>query len=68
MFGKLLGSGNWTARGLCSEAPLNGERLRLPWSVIQPFGSIRVNLTEAYSSGWNEVDDFPKELESECTL
>lgn len=51
------------SRKLCSKValPQNG----IPsWSVIQPFGSIRVNLTEAFSNGWRETENFSTLLES----
>ncbi len=43
-----------------------GRELKLPsWSVIKPFGSIKVDLTEAYSEGWNtSVDTFSQLLQS----
>lgn len=36
----------------------------LPWSIIKPYGSIRVNLTEAVDNGWTESEDFPDQLKS----
>lgn len=36
----------------------------LPWSVIKPFGSIKINLTEAYSRGWNATQEFPHQLQT----
>jgi hypothetical protein len=38
----------------------------LPWTVVQPFGSIKVDLTEAFAGGWERTDDFPAQLQSKA--
>lgn len=40
------------------------RQYKVPWSVVQPFGSIKVNLTEASADGWVEPEDFPAQLQS----
>lgn len=46
--------------------------LILPWSEILPFGSIRVNLTEAQKEGWiwtlDTAEGFPDLLEGKLRL
>lgn len=54
------------SRRLCSEAVTHQHQL--PWSVLQPFGSIRVNLTEAFASGWRGIGDFPAQLQGKADI
>ena len=51
------------ARRLLSVAATTSQN-GLPWTVVKPYGSIRVNLTEAYKDGWIETEDFPDQLKS----
>ena len=45
---------------VCRGRPTAAE---LPWSVVKPFGSIRVNLTKAHSEGWDHQDSFLSQLQ-----
>lgn len=55
-----------SARWCSSSNSANGSpaATQLPWFVVQPFGSIRVDLTQAYSHGWNSLEIFPQLLHS----
>lgn len=47
-------------RWLCTSTTTS----ELPWSIIKPYGSIRVDLTEAFSSGWYPSEEFLHQLQS----
>lgn len=64
LLGEVLGSVIGTSRRACSAVASGSSLCKLPWSVVKPYGSIRVNLTEAYPGRWNEVHDFPQQLQS----
>ena len=54
------------ARGCSSSTgEMGSTTAEIPWSVVQPFGSIRINLTKAFSEGWSHQDSFSSLLHSE---
>ena len=55
-------STRWCSSGNSKTFPVTSTKL-LPWSVVQPFGSIKVDLTQVYSEGWENCQEvFPQLL------
>ncbi len=58
-----LWSSLWRPRAVLVSRYTSPSGSKLPWSVVKPYGSIRVNLTEAYSEGWKLQESFSSLLQ-----